>query len=89
MFLASKIEETGRKLKDVITVVMRKATKNEKLSVDETSKEHCKWRDTILYYEQILLEFLCFDTRVEHPYHIMIRASKILDGNVYPNDLSK
>lgn len=30
------------------------------------------WKDTIIYTEELLLETLCFDLSVEHPYHFLL-----------------
>jgi protein BUR2 len=45
------------------------AQKNARLIIDEQSKEYWRWRDSILAYEEVMLETLTFDLMVEHPYH--------------------
>lgn len=72
IFLATKVEESGRKLRDIVTVCAQKAAKNEKLVLDEQSKDFQRWRDIILYDEGVLLEAICFDLSVEHPYHYLL-----------------
>jgi hypothetical protein len=49
--------------------VAKVAQKNPKLIIDEQSKEYWRWRDSILAYEELMLEMLTFDLMVEHPYH--------------------
>ncbi|CAJ2512943.1 Uu.00g010620.m01.CDS01 [Anthostomella pinea] len=68
LFLANKTEENCRKTKDIIIAVAKVAQKNPKLIVDEQSKEYWRWRDSILMYEEVMLEQLTFDLMVEHPY---------------------
>ncbi|ORY05601.1 cyclin-like protein, partial [Basidiobolus meristosporus CBS 931.73] len=93
ILLASKVEETGRKLRDIINVCAQKAQKNDKLFLEENSKavssiqriissqEFQRWKDTILYNEEVLLETLCFDLAVEHPYKILLSLVKELRGS--------
>lgn len=72
IFLATKVEECGRKLKDVATTVIFKTNGSLKpdtdLQVLENSKEHKKWTENILVYEETLLDSLCFDLVVESPH---------------------
>lgn len=44
------------------------AQKNTKLIIDEQSKEYWRWRDSILTYEELMLETLTFDLVVDNPY---------------------
>lgn len=69
LFLANKTEENCRKTKDIIIAVAKVAQKNVKLIIDEQSKEYWKWRDSILAYEELMLETLTFDLVVENPYN--------------------
>lgn len=71
LFLASKMEENCRKMKDFVVACCRVAQKKPDLVVDEQSKEFWKWRDTILHTEDLLLEALCFDLQLEQPYRIL------------------
>jgi hypothetical protein len=68
LFLANKTEENCRKTKDLIIAVAKVAQKNTKLIIDEQSKEYWKWRDSILTYEELMLETLTFDLLVDNPY---------------------
>lgn len=69
LFLANKTEENCRKTRELIVAVAKVAQKNSKLIIDEQSKEYWRWRDSILAYEELMLETLTFDLMVEHPYH--------------------
>ncbi|KAF1999670.1 cyclin-like protein [Amniculicola lignicola CBS 123094] len=71
LFLATKVEENGRKIKELIVACVRVALKDPNKIVDEQEKDYWKWRDTILYGEDTLLELLCFDLSVESPYKTM------------------
>lgn len=44
------------------------AQKNKDLIIDEQSKEYWRWRDSILMYEELMLETLTFDLMVANPY---------------------
>lgn len=68
LFLANKTEENCRKTKDIIIAVAKVAQKNVKLIVDEQSKEYWRWRDSILMYEEVMLENLTFDLMVDNPH---------------------
>ncbi|KAG0338512.1 hypothetical protein BG004_007197 [Podila humilis] len=71
LYLASKTEESTRKFKDVIVACAQKAAKKD-VPFDDTSKEYRIWKDTIVYTEEVLLEALCFELTVEHPYHHLL-----------------
>ncbi|KAL6236894.1 hypothetical protein BDW75DRAFT_205570 [Aspergillus navahoensis] len=71
LFLATKVDENVRRMKELVIAVCRVAQKKPDLVVDEQSKEFWKWRDTILHHEDILLEALCFDLQLEQPYRIL------------------
>jgi protein BUR2 len=68
LFLANKTEENCTKTKNIIIAVAKVAQKNAKLIIDEQSKEYWRWRDSILMYEEVMLEALTFDLIVHHPY---------------------
>ncbi|KAJ3511957.1 hypothetical protein NM208_g15375 [Fusarium decemcellulare] len=68
LFLANKVEENCRKTKDIIIAVAKVAQKNARLVIDEQSKEYWRWRDSILTYEEVMLEQLTFDLMIDNPY---------------------
>ncbi|KAG8908501.1 hypothetical protein FRB99_005860 [Tulasnella sp. 403] len=65
IFLASKVEESTRKLRDVAQVCYLKYTSDPDLKYAD------KWMSRILYHETILLEALCFDLIVPHPHEYL------------------
>lgn len=71
LFLATKVEENCRKLRELIIACCRVAQKQPSIVIDEQSKEFWKWRDTILHNEDVLLEALCFDLQLEQPYRLL------------------
>ncbi|KAF9547600.1 hypothetical protein EC957_008256 [Mortierella hygrophila] len=71
IYLASKTEESTRKFKDIVIACAQKAAKKDS-PIDDSSKEFRVWKDTIIYTEELLLETLCFDLSVEHPYHFLL-----------------
>lgn len=58
-------------MKELVIACVRVALKDPNKLVDEQTKDFWKWRDTILYSEDVLLETLCFDLSVEPPFKIM------------------
>ncbi|KAG1046962.1 hypothetical protein G6F46_012110 [Rhizopus delemar] len=68
LFVATKVEECTRRIKDIVIVCAQKAQKNDKLTLEEDSKDFIKWKETLLHYEAILLETLCFDLTVQQPH---------------------
>lgn len=61
---------------------IRYSQKNWELEIDVQSKEYWRWRDKILYTEEHLLEALCFDLEVAHPYPLLVDLVKrVTPGN--------
>lgn len=50
------------------------------LAQREPSEEYRRWERDILATEELVLEALCFDTRVEQPWPLLRRATKDFDG---------
>ncbi|KAK8170636.1 cyclin-like protein [Phyllosticta citribraziliensis] len=76
LFLATKVEENCRKMKELVIACCRVAQKNPNLLVDEQTKDFWRWRDTILYHEDVLLETICFDLTIESPYKLLFDMLK-------------
>ncbi|KAI9026566.1 cyclin-like protein [Phycomyces nitens] len=74
VFVASKIEETIKKLKDVFVAVHSvKYPGSKELDPENVSEER---RRKIIGYEKLLLETLCFDFQFRHPYEYVIKFVK-------------
>lgn len=71
LFLATKTEENCRKTKEIVIAVAKVAQKNASLIIDEQSKEYWRWRDNILLYEELMLEYLTFDVVLQSPYNYL------------------
>jgi protein BUR2 len=71
LFVTTKVEEHARKIKELVIACCRVAQKNPVLVVDEQTKDFWRWRDTILYHEDYVLELLCFDLTIESPYNLL------------------
>ena len=71
LFLATKTEENCRKTKEIVIAVAKVAQKNASLIIDEQSKEYWRWRDNILLYEELMLEYLTFDVVLQPPYNFL------------------
>lgn len=79
LFVAFKVDETMRRMRDFVVACCRVAMKQPDLIVDEQSKDYWKWRDLILQNEGIMLEYLCFDLQLESPYRILWDYSLFLN----------
>lgn len=55
-------------MKELVIACVRVAQKDPHKSVDEQDREYWRWRDVILYNEDVMLEALCFDLSLEPPY---------------------
>ena len=67
IFLASKVEETPKKLKDVVMETFKQQHK-DKPPPDMESREFWELKEKVLISERILLQTLSFDLTVEHAY---------------------
>ena len=70
LFLATKVEENCRKMKELVIACVRVAQKDPHKVVDEQDKEYWRWRDVILFNEDVMLEAVCFDLSLEPPHKI-------------------
>ncbi len=70
LFLATKVEENCRKMKELVIACVRVAQKDPHKTVDEQDKEYWRWRDVILFNEDVMLEAVCFDLSLEPPHKI-------------------
>ncbi|KAK1226564.1 hypothetical protein PQX77_010447 [Marasmius sp. AFHP31] len=68
IFLATKTEECGRKLRDVAMVYHSKLSGMDVNDIPSDSQEVDQYQSTILLTEEYLLEAICFDFTVESPH---------------------
>lgn len=76
LFLATKVEENCRKMKELVIACVRVAQKDPHKNVDEQDREYWRWRDVILYNEDVMLEALCFDLSLDPPYRTLFEHLK-------------
>lgn len=86
LFLATKVEESIRKLRNVTIACAKVASKDSKLQIDEQSRDFWQWKDTILVNEEILLEALTFDLTLDSPYAML---SEIVGKLKLPQEFCK
>lgn len=72
IFLATKTEECGRKLRDVARVSQAKITGVDVSHISSDSVEVEKQQTAILLTEEVLLEALCFDFITISPHSILV-----------------
>ncbi|KAK4695553.1 hypothetical protein P7C70_g8529, partial [Phenoliferia sp. Uapishka_3] len=88
-FLASKVEEQARRLKDVVSATLELDADREPnrprdrrhLPVDEASEVFTKTRQRILFFEEALLRVLCFDLTIRQPYTDMVKGVGLMWRN--------
>ncbi|KAJ7219246.1 cyclin-like protein [Mycena pura] len=79
IFLATKTEECGRKLRDVARICQSKVLNRE---VPSESKEVEQCQASILLTEEALLEALCFDYVVESPHSKLVDLFDAHDDDI-------
>ncbi|KAG0285246.1 RNA polymerase II C-terminal domain kinase beta subunit [Linnemannia gamsii] len=80
LFVSSKVEDTIKKLKDIMiaTYIFRHPNV---IDWDTESKEGEEQRKRVLLYEKMVLESICFDFRIIHPYNYIIKFVKIMQAD--------
>lgn len=63
-------------MKEIVVACCRVAQKKPNLLIDEQSKDYWRWRDTILFSEDVLLEAICFDLTIEAPHKTLFEMLK-------------
>ncbi|GAB4835552.1 hypothetical protein Ancab_000461 [Ancistrocladus abbreviatus] len=78
MFLAGKVEETPRPLKDVILVSYEIIHKKDPAAVQKIKQKEVyeEQKELILLAERVVLATLGFDLNVQHPYKPLVEAIK-------------
>ncbi|KAG0235042.1 hypothetical protein BGW41_000934 [Actinomortierella wolfii] len=81
LFVSSKIEDTIKKLKDIMMATYLYRHPNV-VDWDPESKEGEEQRRRVLSYEKLVLESICFDFQIVHPYKYIVKFVKLYDGHV-------
>lgn len=80
IFVASKIEETIKKLREVIVAVHSvKYPESKELDPEHISEDR---KRKIIGYEKLLLETLSFGFQFRHPYEYIIKFTKWVQGKM-------
>ncbi|KAG6832394.1 hypothetical protein H0H92_002662 [Tricholoma furcatifolium] len=82
LFLATKTEECGRKLRDVARLGYAKGAGIDAATIPTDCKEVDQFLATILYTEEYLLEAICFDLMVETPHAELVDLFNAHEKNV-------
>ncbi|KAG0348634.1 RNA polymerase II C-terminal domain kinase beta subunit [Podila minutissima] len=90
LFVSCKVEDTIKKLKDIMiaTYYYRHPNATDWDSESKVSKscldissEGDEQRKRVLAYEKMVLESICFDFRIIHPYKYVIKFTKMLNAS--------
>ncbi|KAI8393408.1 cyclin-like protein [Radiomyces spectabilis] len=80
IYLAGKVEDSRAKLHDIIQVCAHHNYGREN-HVAEKIKISQQWREAIIYYEQFLIETLCFDLTVNHPHQLVLEFGEEIQAS--------
>lgn len=80
LFVSCKVEDTIKKLKDIMIATYYYRYPNAS-DWDSESKEGDEQRKRVLAYEKMVLESICFDFRIIHPYKYVIKFTKMLNAS--------
>ncbi|KAF5365752.1 hypothetical protein D9758_003304 [Tetrapyrgos nigripes] len=86
IFLATKTEECGRKLRDVAKVYHSKAMGIDVMDIPSDSKDVDALQADILLVEEYLLEALCFDLTVESPHAHLVDLFSVAPDDTIVQD---
>ncbi|CAO3638187.1 unnamed protein product [Mucor hiemalis] len=90
LFVASKVEETTKKLKDVLVAVHSVKHPDSKELDPELISEDRKRK--FIGFEKMLLETVCFDFQLRHPFEYIIKFVKwiqVFQGSLDSKPLAK
>lgn len=85
IFLATKVEETPKKLKDVIIIAHRA----KGITLEITSSKYTTYRTEVLNCEKNILQSMAFELTMEHPYKFLLDYIKKVCGNTVDQDTTK
>ncbi len=88
ILLATKVEETGRSVRDILTVTHRvlqrrsglKSSSKEYTVLDSTSRKFKRWQDQVLALELLILKELGFILYVDHPHNFFFHYVNALNA---------
>ncbi|KAG2221143.1 hypothetical protein INT45_004452, partial [Circinella minor] len=77
IYLACKVEESSRRPSDVAEACIQYRA-SSRSNHNENNPKIQRWRRAILSNEHLLLDILCFDFTVEHPYQSLLQFAEEL-----------
>mmetsp|Transcript_33380 Transcript_33380/g.46591 ORF Transcript_33380/g.46591 Transcript_33380/m.46591 type:complete len:298 (+) Transcript_33380:169-1062(+) len=81
LFLASKVEETSRRIRDVMNTTYRlRYPDKPPLQVTDT-EGYWQMKDTVVRHEQLVLRVLGFNMSSRHPHHYALHFLQDLNGS--------
>lgn len=78
LFLSDKIEESSIKLWDI--VIAAREVIQPLTEIDKEGQEYMTLRKRVFYIEILILETVCFDLNIIHPYDLMVEIVKQMNG---------
>jgi cyclin T len=82
LFLAGKVEETPKKLQQIIEGTYPHIPKNKgRPPISVGSPDYQRLREDVLRCERVLLRTIGFDLTVDHPYQYLLHYVKCLNGS--------
>eukprot|EP01118_Nematostelium_gracile_P018865 TRINITY_DN8535_c0_g1_i1.p1 TRINITY_DN8535_c0_g1~~TRINITY_DN8535_c0_g1_i1.p1 ORF type:complete len:456 (-),score=89.12 TRINITY_DN8535_c0_g1_i1:63-1346(-) len=84
VFLAGKVEETPKKLRDIINAsesLKYRDVVPPRKPLDEQSPEMLTLKEKILAHELIILQTLAFEMTIEHPYKYLLKFVMQISGD--------
>jgi len=79
LLLASKVEETNRRVRDVVNTTFRLHHPN--LEPLQVTKEYWELKDAVIHAEQHLLRVLGYEMEVKHPHHYVLHIIRELEAS--------
>ncbi|GAB5365405.1 hypothetical protein AAMO2058_001054900 [Amorphochlora amoebiformis] len=78
LFIASKVEETSRRVRDILNTTYR--LQNPEKKPLQVTQEYWNMKEDVVLHEQICLRVLGYNLTSRHPHHYVLHFLKDLDG---------
>jgi cyclin T len=84
LFLAGKVEETPKKLRDVLAATFK--LRNNGIELRQDSHQYAELKERVLVAERVLLQAISFDLSIDHPFRHIVSFIKSLPKDSLPKD---